>query len=372
MLTVLQTLPSLEHGGVERGTLEIASALVQKGHRSIVLADGGRLTEELIKAGSEHICLPVGRKSPLTLRYVPVLRKLLAERNVDILHARSRLPAWIAWLAWRGMDPARRPVFITSVHGAYSVNRYSRIMTRGEYVIAVSAFIRQYILDNYPDTDPGRIVLIPRGVDPAIYSPDFKPSPSWQPPWDPQRFAGKALLCFPGRITRRKGLEDFVALIQRLNRSGVSVQGLVVGGAQGKNRHFLNAVRSRINTEGSEELFSFLGARDDLREILSLSNLVVVPAKQPESFGRTALEALSLGVPVLAYDRGGSSEILRELFPHGLVAPDNLEQALAKVRAILEKPPSIKANRIFTLERMQAETVSLYETAALRAGRLRQ
>ncbi len=370
MLTVVQTLPALDHGGVERGTLEIASALVQKGHRSIVISASGRLAEELIKTGSEHICLPIGRKSLLTLRYVPVLRKLLAERSVDILHARSRLPAWIAWLAWRGMDPARRPVFITSVHGAYSVNRYGRIMTRGEHVIAVSAFIRQYILDNYPETDPGRIVLIHRGVDPAIYSPDFKPVPSWRPPWDPQRIVGKALLCLPGRITRRKGLEDFVVLIQRLNRSGVPAHGLVVGGAQGKNRHFLNALRTRINTEGSEELFSFLGDRDDLREIMRLSNLVLVLAKQPESFGRTALEALSLGVPVLAYDRGGSSEILRELCPQGLVAPDNLEQALVKSRELIKNPPPIGENRVFTLARMQADTLNLYETAATRTGRL--
>lgn len=370
MLTVVQTLPALERGGVERGTLEIASALVQRGHRSIVLAAGGRLAEELIKAGSEHICLPVGRKSLLTMRYVPVLRKLLVERNVDILHARSRLPAWIAWLAWRGMDPARRPVFITSVHGAYSVNGYSRIMTRGEHVIAVSAFIRQYILNNYPETDPGRIVLIPRGVDPADYSPDFKPAPSWQPPWDPQRLAGIALLCCPGRITRRKGLEDFITLIQRLNRGGMPAHGLVVGGARGKNRYFLNAIRARINVEGSEELFSFLGDRDDLREIMRLSNLVIVPAKQPESFGRTALEALSLGVPVLAYDRGGSSEILRELFPQGLVAPDNLEQVLVKSRELIENPPPIEENRVFTLERMQTATMNLYETAAIRTGRL--
>ena len=366
MLAVVQTLPALDHGGVERGTLEVASALVRKGHRSIVISAGGRLKQALVTGGSEHIDLPVGRKSLWTLRYVPVLRRLVEEQKVDILHARSRLPAWIEWLAWKGMDPARRPVFITTVHGAYSVNGYSRIMTRGEHVIAVSAFIRQYILDNYPATDPGRIVLIPRGVDPAVYSPDFKHDPSWRAPWDTQRLAGKALLCCPGRITRRKGLEDFVALIQRLNSDGVPVHGLVVGGAQGKNHRFLTTLRRRICAAGSNELFSFLGDRDDLREIMSISTLVAVLAKEPESFGRTALEALSLGVPVLAYDRGGSGEILRELFPQGLVAPDNLETALLKARELIECPPPVGENRVYTLERMLEDTLNLYESAAVR------
>ena len=367
MLTVVQCLPSLDHGGVERGTLEVAAALVQRGHRSMVVAGGGRLVPELTAAGSQHIPLPIGRKSLLSLRYVPLLRKLLEEKNVDVLHARSRLPAWIAYLAWRGMDPGRRPVFITTVHGAYSVNGYSRIMTRGEYVIAVSAFIRQYILDYYPDTAPERIVLIPRGVDPADYPRDFKPEPGWRPPWDAQKLAGKHLLCCPGRITRRKGLEDFITLIQRLNSDGVPVHGLVVGGAQGEKSRFLATQRARISAEGGNELFSFLGDRDDLREIMSVSTLVTVLAKEPESFGRTALEALSLGVPVLAYDRGGSGEILRTLFPEGLVDSDNLEQSLERAKHFIQSRPTVRENRVYTLAQMLESTLGLYESAAARA-----
>ena len=138
-LTVLQAVPALQGGGVERSTLEVAAALVRNGHRSLVISAGGRLVPELLDAGSEHVCWPIGRKSPLTLRLVPRLRRLLHREGVDILHARSRLPAWVAWLAWRGMDPARRPRFITTVHGLNSVNAYSAVMLKGEQVVAVSA-----------------------------------------------------------------------------------------------------------------------------------------------------------------------------------------------------------------------------------------
>src|SRR5690242_2595123 len=121
-LTVIQTLPALNTGGVERGTLEVAAELVKRGHRSIVVSAGGELLEELVHNGSEHIALSVGNKSLLTLRHIPLLRRILGESGATIVHARSRLPAWISYLAWKGMDPASRPRFVTSVHGPYSVN----------------------------------------------------------------------------------------------------------------------------------------------------------------------------------------------------------------------------------------------------------
>ena len=131
-LNVAQLLPALNGGGVERGAVEVAGELVRRGHRSLVISAGGRLVPELVGAGSEHLAWPLGVKSPLTLRWVQPLRRWLAAQRIDILHARSRLPAWIGWLAWRGMDPATRPRFVTTVHGLYSVSRYSAIMTWGE------------------------------------------------------------------------------------------------------------------------------------------------------------------------------------------------------------------------------------------------
>lgn len=156
-LTVLQLLPALESGGVERGTLEVAQALVERGHRALVISAGGRLVTPLTALGAEHFEWPIGRKSLTTLRLVRRLRRFLTEQRVDIVHARSRIPAWIAYLAWRRMDPATRPRFVTTVHGLYGVNRYSGIMARGEAVIAVSETTRDYILQNYPDTPAERI-----------------------------------------------------------------------------------------------------------------------------------------------------------------------------------------------------------------------
>jgi len=174
-LTVLQTLPALNSGGVERGTLEIARALVAAGHRSIVVSNGGRLVDQLVREGSEHITLPVHKKSLFSLFQVRPFRRLLTDINPDIVHARSRVPAWIAWLALRKMDLATRPRFITTVHGLYSVSPYSAIMTKGERVIVVSETVRNYVLKNYPSCPPERIQLIYRGVDEAEFSYGYQP-----------------------------------------------------------------------------------------------------------------------------------------------------------------------------------------------------
>ncbi|MGD4883875.1 glycosyltransferase, partial [Xanthomonas citri pv. citri] len=137
-LTVVQLLPALQSGGVERSTLEIAAALVRAGHRAVVVSAGGRLVQPLLDAGGEHLTLEIGRKSLLTLRHVAGLRRLFAELGADIVHARSRLPAWLGWYALRGMPEAARPRLVTTVHGLNSPSRYSAVMTYGERVICVS------------------------------------------------------------------------------------------------------------------------------------------------------------------------------------------------------------------------------------------
>ena len=121
-LKVLQLLPALDSGGVERGTLEIARALIGAGHESVVLSKGGRLVEQLQREGSRHIARDLGRKSPATFLQYRALRRLFEQERFDIVHARSRLPAWVAWLAWRGMPAGARPHFVTTVHGMHSVS----------------------------------------------------------------------------------------------------------------------------------------------------------------------------------------------------------------------------------------------------------
>ena len=153
-LTVLQLLPSLEGGGVEQGTVDMAEGLVEAGHRALVVSAGGPMVANVNAVGGEHVEMAIGAKTPLTLRYVPALKRMLREQKVDILHLRSRMPAWIGYFAWRALPVDRRPRLVSTVHGFYSVNRYSRIMLRGERVICVSRSIRDYVLANYPETDP--------------------------------------------------------------------------------------------------------------------------------------------------------------------------------------------------------------------------
>ncbi len=335
-LTVLQLLPALESGGVERGTLEIAQALVKQGHKALVMSAGGRLVAPLIESGAEHFAWPVGQKTFKTLRLVGKLRKFLVEQNVDIVHARSRVPAWIAWLAWRGMDPATRPRFVTTVHGLYGVNRYSRIMTRGEQVIAVSNTVRDYILREYPDTPPWRIQIIHRGVDSKAYPHGWKPDAAWQQAFFAQfpNATGKLLLTLPGRITRLKGHEDFIELVARMKRRGLPVHGLIAGGASASKQRYLQKLYYRVRSMGLEADISLTGQRDDLKNILAISSLVLSLSTQPESFGRTTLEALRLGVPTAGYDHGGVGEILRVVYPAGLLPLGSIDEACSQFRRV--------------------------------------
>lgn len=365
-LTVLQLVPALESGGVERGTLEVAQALVEHGHRALVMSAGGRLVAPLDQCGAEHHTWPIGTKSFRTLRLVGKLRKFLLEQQVGIVHARSRVPAWIAWLAWRRMDPATRPRFVTTVHGMYGVNRYSRIMTQGERVIAVSNTVRDYILREYPDTPADRIQVIHRGVDEQAYPYGWKPDPAWQQAFFAQfpQAADTLLLTLPGRITRLKGHEDFIELIARLKRRGLPVHGLIVGGATASKQRYLQKLRYRVRSMGLAADISFTGQRDDLKNILAISSLVLSLSTQPESFGRTTLEALRLGVPTAGYGHGGVGEILRTIYPAGLLPLGRIDDACQRIAQLLQQPEPVPAGAFFPLQAMLDQTLGLYAELA--------
>jgi glycosyltransferase involved in cell wall biosynthesis len=362
-LTVVQTLPELNSGGVERGTLEIAAELTRRGHRSIVISSGGRLVEQLEKSGSKHIALPIGKKSLLTFRHISSLREILAKENANILHARSRFPAWISYLAWKHMPVSDRPRFITTFHGPYSVNAYSKIMVKSERVIAVSEYIRRYILEGYPDTDPGRIEVIHRGVAQDEFPWGFRPEPAWLAKWQENHpgIMDKFLITLPGRITRRKGHEDFIRIIRTLVSNHARVHGLIIGGPHKGKERFFGRLRNMTKHCGMENHITFLGHRNDMRELLSISNVVLSLSKKPEAFGRTVLEALSLGKPVIAYAIGGVTEILDKIFPEGIVKYNDSAEVVSKIREIMQKHPVIPASHPFTLEQMLDKTISLYE-----------
>lgn len=363
-MKVLQILPELNAGGVERGTLELADYLIKQGHEALVVSNGGRQVEALEKLGGRHIAMPVHRKSLASLFQVRAFRKLLEEEMPDILHIRSRVPGWIAWLAWRKMDPATRPRLVSTVHGFYSVSFYSAVMTKGERVIAVSESIREYILENYPQTPVEKISLIYRGIDPKSYPAHYQPSVEWQERWHSEypQLAGKRVFLLPGRITRLKGHADFFDLLSGLRAQGHEVHGLVVGDTHPKKRAYLEELRALASEKGLQDAVTFTGHRSDVREIMAVSDVICALSQQPESFGRTVLEALAIGKPVLGYDCGGVGELLGVIFPEGRVKPmDSAGLLEAASRILANQPVPIVPDAAFTLESMCSSTLKLYE-----------
>jgi glycosyltransferase involved in cell wall biosynthesis len=360
-LTVVQLLPALDAGGVERSTLEIAAALGTAGHRAVVVSAGGRLLPELQATGAEHIVLDIGRKSPMTLRHIPTLRALFRDLRADIVHARSRLPAWITLAALHGMDAP--PRFVTTVHGLNSPGRYSGVMLRGERAICVSETVRAYVLHNYPETDPAKLVVIPRGVDPRAFSPDFMPDANGRGEFfatHPQ-LAGGRLLTLPARGTRLKGHAHALRLLAALRANGIDARLLLAGVVQEGRERYLRELRAQGEALGLREVVAFTPPLADMRSVYALSDGVLQLSDQPESFGRTVLEALCSGRAVLGWDHGGVGELLRELYPQGAVAHGDAETLFTRAKSLLESPrPAIALPDRYTLARMQADTLKLY------------
>ena len=361
-LSVVQLLPALNVGGVERGTLEVAKELVKRGHRSIVISAGGQMVDELISSGSEHIQLNIGSKSPLSFRHIPFLRRLFRQENIDIIHARSRFPAWLAYLAWKKMDETCRPRFITTVHGPYRANRYSKIMTKGQVVIATSRFILKYITDNYSDVDQSKITVIHRGVSKAEFPFAYQPEEKWLEIWHEQHpiISDKFILTLPARVTRWKGHEDFLKILTHLKQQNIPIHGLIVGGPHKQKIAFLEKLKEKTRSLDLDNEITFLGHRNDIKEIMSISDVVLSLAKEPEAFGRTTLEALCLGVPVIAYNHGGAAEVLAEMYPHGCVEPNNTAAVCDKIVSFYKQPVPVPDKNFFTLEKMLNGTLSLY------------
>ena len=361
-LSVVQLLPELEVGGVEQGTLEIAAALVAGGHRAVGVAGGGRLVPKLEALGATHITLPIGQKRLSSLLLIRRLREIFVSERIDLVHARSRLPAWLGYLALKGMPVAQRPRWVTTVHGPYTVNRYSQIMVSGERVIAISAFIQGYIARAYPQLEAGRVRVIPRGVDRQQWPTDYAPPAAWQADWREQHptLSTRPTLVLPGRLTRWKGPEDFLGVVARLRNQGIAVHGLLAGGPHPRKQAFERSLRALARELQIESDLSFLGQRSDLREVMAVSTCAFSLTHIPEAFGRTTLEALSLGVPVIGYDHGGTGEILRAVFPAGLVPPGDLDAAAARCAQFLAAPPSVQASHPYTTAQLQAATLAVY------------
>ncbi|MDX1588742.1 MAG: glycosyltransferase family 4 protein [Oleiphilaceae bacterium] len=360
-MRVLQVLPALNSGGVERGTLELARELVRAGHESLVLSSGGRLVQQLEAEGSRHLCLPVERKSLSAFARIRPVRRLLRQWAPDIVHVRSRLPAWIVWLAWRGMNPARRPRLVSTFHGLYSVNRYSAIMARGERIIAISETVQRYIETHYAP-EPERLHRIDRGLDTSAFYP-ASPESAWQADFYrtfPEA-RSKKLLLMPGRLSRWKGQMHFLDLMARLVPDQPRLHGLIVGDAEPEKAHYRQQLQERTQSLGLSGRVSFAGHRSDMPELYRQADLVCHLSDKPEPFGRTVTEALACGTPVLAFDRGGAGESLAACYPKGLVPPEDLDLCAARVpELIAEGGQSIRIPDRLTLDHQLEATLGVY------------
>ncbi|RZZ86147.1 glycosyltransferase family 4 protein [Pseudoxanthomonas winnipegensis] len=363
-LTVVQLLPALHAGGVERSTLEIAAALVAAGHRALVVSAGGRLVPALEASGATHLTLDIGRKALGTLRHVRTLRALFERERPDIVHARSRLPAWIGWGALRGMPRAARPHLVTTVHGLNSPGAYSAIMTRGERVICVSDTVRRYVLQHYPRTDPARLRVIPRGLDPTQFPrapwPDA-PMRAWAAEQFPQLAGDGPLLLLPGRGTRLKGHGDGLQLLAALRADGLDARLWLPGAREPGREDYVAELEALAAQLGIAQAVAFTEVTARIADAYAASDLVLQLSRKPESFGRTVIEALSVGRPVLGWAHGGVGELLGELQPSGAVAPFDAQALAAAARALLAAPPAPTATMPYTLAAMQRATLALYQ-----------
>lgn len=375
---ILQVLPSLRSGGVERGTLDIARAIAGKGWTSLVGSSGGPMAAQLAHAGTRHFTLPLHSKNPFRIWLnAKKLARIIREYQVDIIHARSRAPAWSAWMAARKTGCR----FVTTFHGVYGLEhewkrKYNAVMARGDRIIAVSKFIAEHIRHHY-GVDAGLIRVIHRGVDlklfhPGNHSPQrmIELARQWRLPED------RPLILFPGRLTRWKGQDVFIKALMHLpHRNFFAV---ILGDDTGHADYHADLEKLIVNC-GLGACVRILPHTQQMTEAYMLSKLVVAASTRPEAFGRVALEAQAMGKPVIATNHGGAQETVQPnvsgwLVPpgdvHGLTAVLNHALSLSdsELRWMASQAQANAAN--FSLEAMCEQTLAVYnELLALQSDR---
>lgn len=366
---VLQVLPELRSGGVERGTIEVARAIVKAEGVALVASEGGPMASQLTHFGAQHITLPLATKNPFKIwRNSKRLIKLIKKYNVDIIHARSRAPAWSAWLA------AKRSKchFVTTFHGTYGLmgmfkHYYNGIMTRGDRVIAISHFIADHIRKHY-GIDETRLRIVHRGVDLKVFNP-FSHSPQrmieltreWRLPDE------LPLILFPGRITRWKGQDVFLRALSRLPHRNFFAVILGDDKSHELYRYELEALIAKLELEGHVRI-----ARHThyISEAYMLARVVVATSLEPEAFGRVVLEAQAMGKPVITTNHGGPQEtvipdVTGWLIPPG--DPDVLAQCIDYALGLEEETlhwmaeQAVANARRFSLDSMCQRTLDVYE-----------
>jgi glycosyltransferase involved in cell wall biosynthesis len=362
---IVQALVSLNLGGSEMVAVELGEHARRQGHRVTVIATDGPLGERTRASGADHLDWPIGKKRLSTLGFIRRLREWIEHERPDLIHVHSRLPAWICRLALRGLADADRPAFVTSMHGHYSVSRYSAIMAGGDRVIAVSDHIRDYTLHNYPDTDPQRVITVHGGVSHRAFPHGYRPSADWYEEVGKAfpGLEGKRLICLPGRLSRYKGHVDFIELVGRLQSEVADIHGVIVGDAKPGSR-YRDELEGLAERYGVLNRLTFTGARMDMRDWLAAAEIVYsLCSDPPEAFGRTVPEALHLGVPVIGWNHGGVQETLEALFPVGAVSPGDRDELLDKSLLFLAKRPEVPPNQSFGLRSSMEKTMNVYQAA---------
>lgn len=340
-MNILQVTAALDQGGVERGTVEMAAFIVSQGAQSYVASQGGRLVDELIEQGSVHFHLPLARRNPLNILLCAFrLRSLIHANRIGLVHARSRAPAWAAYLACRMTGVP----FVTTFHGTHRIqNRlkkiYNGIMVRGQRVIAISQFIKHHVLQNYGVTEQV-IDVAPRGFDPKRISPDNVS--------DDEIFALKErlhlrddlpVITLPGRLTRWKGQALFIEALEGIK--DLTWQALIIGGA-GKKPAYLSELQALVKKAGLSDRVHFVGDQSNIVPYYALSDLVVSASTEPEAFGRVAVEGQAMGKPVIASAHGGALETVRDGLTGWLFENDNALDLAMKMRAALSSGDDLK------------------------------
>ena len=369
MQVVLQVLPHMGAGGLVRGAIDAAAAQVGAGWVALVASEGGNGVRELERLGARHFDLPLSSKNPVIMyRNVQRLRSLVKEHQINLLHARSRAPAWSALAA------ARRSgiPLITTFHGTYShrsrlKRRYNRVMTLGDGVISISQHIADHIKEVYGVSDE-RVRVIYRGIDTGLFDPASV---------TPERVVSLAndwrladpipVIMMPGRLARWKGQKILIEALALLGRRDLRC--LIIGDDQGRRR-YRRELESLIKRRNLEDIVYLPGHCRDMPAAYMLSDVVVSASTEPEAFGRVMVEAQAMGRPVVASDHGASRETIlsgktgwmfRPGDPKDLAAALDCSLALAtEDREKLAREAIAHARHRFTVENMRDRTMNTY------------
>ena len=364
-MRIIQLLPELKVGGVERGTVDLSDHLVKLGHDSAVISAGGQLVNLLNKHGAKHYELPIAKKNIRAIAQIGNLKKIYSEYQPDIVHVRSRFPAWINYFALKNFR-GKRPIVISTFHGLYSKPFYSKSMSYADEIIAISETVQDYINKNY-QVDKSNLHLIYRGCDLKEFNLSAL-SDEWKKEWFKEfpQTKNKIILNLPGRITSWKGIESFIDLFLHLDVS--KFHGIIPGPVAANKRSYFNSLSKLIKQKNLSDHLSFCGARSDMAEIYKISDIVMNLSSKPEPFGRTIIEAAACGSHVMGWDRGGVKESIDSINPVGLVEYGNVAMLAKQIDKVLVTSPPKSIPAQFTKESLVRATMRVYELALSKAS----